>query len=266
LIQAFSLQLGSLGLALAIALVIARQFAKAALVIAASASFWVPVAPFLLASAEVRSSGATLRLVLLETSNEKAVAYVLSVRPDIVVIADPSSPGHDRRADLAPAYPVQVGNAGGLVILARPGIDLSAVPGSDGELDMVRAHVALERSAFDLTVAHLDRPWPLGAGSSLAPSPAPQLAKRVGGGSERMIIVGDFNRPPWTSEMKDLQDSLGVSAAAAPGTWPSWLPRPLRLPLDLVLVGKGLAAGTVELGPDVGSDHLPIVADIALQP
>jgi endonuclease/exonuclease/phosphatase family metal-dependent hydrolase len=62
--------------------------------------------------------------------------------------------------------------------------------------------------------------------------------------------------------MKVLADSLGVSAKAAPGSWPSWMPRSLRLPLDLVLVGKDLAVSSMALGPDAGSDHLPVIAEI----
>jgi endonuclease/exonuclease/phosphatase (EEP) superfamily protein YafD len=39
------------------------------------------------------------------------------------------------------------------------------------------------------------------------------------------------------------------------------VPRPLRAPIDGCLVGGGLGA-RAELGPDVGSDHLPVLVEL----
>jgi endonuclease/exonuclease/phosphatase (EEP) superfamily protein YafD len=53
------------------------------------------------------------------------------------------------------------------------------------------------------------------------------------------------------------------------GTWRVIVPRvywdlrPLRLPIDHILIGPGLAVLDRRLGPDTGSDHLPVVADLA---
>jgi len=232
-------------------------------VVAASAVFWIPIAPFLVPGAGEETLGAaTVRLALLETSNEKAVEYVLRLRPDIVVIADPSAPRRDHSADLADAYPVRLAlsQAGGPIILARQGFDVQ--PDVGGAPDLLRAHVVHERQSFDLAVVHLDRPWPLGPASS----PAAQLAARLAGDTQRLVLVGDFNRSPWTTDMKQLREALHVSAKAPPATWPTWLPRPLRLPLDLVLVGGDLGVRGLTTGPSLGSDHLPIIANIALQP
>jgi endonuclease/exonuclease/phosphatase (EEP) superfamily protein YafD len=63
-------------------------------------------------------------------------------------------------------------------------------------------------------------------------------------------------------DMTALQDSLGVSTKGAAGTWPAGLPAPLRLPLDLVFVGRGLILRNSTPGPDLGSAHLPIIAEI----
>jgi endonuclease/exonuclease/phosphatase (EEP) superfamily protein YafD len=263
--QAPALQLGVLGVALAAPLAWGRRFKAAALTIAASAVFWITVAPFLLpADAERIAGEPTIRLTLLETSNAKAIEYVLQTRPDLVVMADLASAQHDRTADLAAAYPTRI-ESGELLILARRAVVLHRTP-VDSELKLLRVQISMGQQSFDLAVVHLERPWPLGAASHREPSAAAKLAKRLAGETGRLILVGDFNRPPWMSDMQALRGWLGVAAEAAPGTWPDWMPRPLRLPLDLVLVGKDLVLRGMKLGPNVGSDHLPIEAEIALLP
>jgi endonuclease/exonuclease/phosphatase (EEP) superfamily protein YafD len=263
LIQAPALQLGLLGMIVAAAATFVRRFAVAAMIIAASAIFWIPVAPFLLASTEGEPmTGATVKIALLETSNAAAVNYILQSRPDIVVIADPSSPKRDRRSDLDFAYPARLDSSdesGGPLILARRDLQLDLLPSLDTEFQLLRARVVLGQASFDLAVVHLDRPWPF---SSHGPDQVAQLAAGLADETRRLIVIGDFNRPPWMSDMKVLNASLGVFAKAAPGTWPSWLPRPLRLPLDLVLVGNDVALSSVQLGPSLGSDHLPLIATV----
>lgn len=59
----------------------------------------------------------------------------------------------------------------------------------------------------------------------------------------------------------------------APGLRPSWLflkaPDALRpavgLPIDHVLVSEGIRIRTIRTGPSSGSDHLPVIADLALR-
>jgi endonuclease/exonuclease/phosphatase (EEP) superfamily protein YafD len=45
-------------------------------------------------------------------------------------------------------------------------------------------------------------------------------------------------------------------------TWPTPLPAPLRVPIDTVFVGGGLSLRDLHAGPDLGSDHLPVIAEI----
>ena len=53
-------------------------------------------------------------------------------------------------------------------------------------------------------------------------------------------------------------------ASGGGGTWPATMPALLRLPLDQVYVGSCITATAVRRGPALGSDHLPLVVDIAV--
>jgi endonuclease/exonuclease/phosphatase (EEP) superfamily protein YafD len=77
------------------------------------------------------------------------------------------------------------------------------------------------------------------------------------------IVMGDFNSTPWS----DLQTAFRKATwldnrGPLVVTWPTALPAPLRVPIDTVFVGGGLTLRDFRAGPDLGSDHLPVIAEI----
>jgi endonuclease/exonuclease/phosphatase (EEP) superfamily protein YafD len=86
----------------------------------------------------------------------------------------------------------------------------------------------------------------------------------------RAAVCGDFNTPPWSGPIRDfaadghLRDLYGGSAWSA-YSWPTWSSL-LRVPLDNCFVGEGVAVRGHYHGPDDGSDHRPLVVDIAVLP
>jgi endonuclease/exonuclease/phosphatase (EEP) superfamily protein YafD len=120
---------------------------------------------------------------------------------------------------------------------------------------------------------HLDRPWPFGAQSAheaqfravmgLARAPARPL-----------IVLGDFNTVPWASWARTGLTSAGLEETRLPalpaGTWPARLhqvgvafPLPF-VPLDGIFVKNGPVPLAWNVGPDVGSDHRPLMVTLAL--
>jgi len=84
---------------------------------------------------------------------------------------------------------------------------------------------------------------------------------------QNVIVIGDFNLTPYTKDFSnlltqsDLKDSrLGFGIQ---GSWPSvW--SPLRIPIDHALVSKNITVKYREIGPSVGSDHLPLYLQFQL--
>ncbi len=86
------------------------------------------------------------------------------------------------------------------------------------------------------------------------------------------IVIGDWNLSPWSTYFSNLLDQLNLHTAFADG-YPQttrfffdyrlhWI---LGAVVDHVAITPGLRFEDVQLGPDIGSDHLPLMADIILR-
>lgn len=77
------------------------------------------------------------------------------------------------------------------------------------------------------------------------------------------ILAGDLNTTMWTSVYRVLEWS-GLQNArrgwGITGTLPAQLP--VRIPIDHIMHTGQLKACNFEIGPRIGSDHLPVVADL----
>lgn len=89
------------------------------------------------------------------------------------------------------------------------------------------------------------------------------IAERITDMDGPILIAGDFNMVPWGGTLQRIEEAAGNDRLGAfhntfrMGGWA------LPLPIDTVLVPTG-ASGTVELRPYMGSDHLGVLARIAL--
>jgi endonuclease/exonuclease/phosphatase (EEP) superfamily protein YafD len=82
----------------------------------------------------------------------------------------------------------------------------------------------------------------------------------------RSAVCGDFNSVPWSESIRDFADETDLRSIfgrfGRAGTWPAQV-RLLRIPIDNCLVSEGVAVIERRVGPDVGSDHLPLIVDFA---
>jgi endonuclease/exonuclease/phosphatase (EEP) superfamily protein YafD len=81
------------------------------------------------------------------------------------------------------------------------------------------------------------------------------------------LLIGDLNLTPWSSHFRMLLQQTGLhDSARGFGVQPSWPNNNpfLRIPLDHVLHSPGIVVLHREIGPDVKSDHFPLIVDIAV--
>lgn len=80
------------------------------------------------------------------------------------------------------------------------------------------------------------------------------------------LVVGDFNLSPWSYQLQGL---MNVANLKRHGTWQQSWPAHFGFPIqafliDNVLSTPDVSAVSVRTGPHLGSDHLPIVATVAI--
>ncbi len=97
----------------------------------------------------------------------------------------------------------------------------------------------------------------------------PGVSGLSGGVEVPVVLLGDFNSTHWSPWMQDFMEDTGLRDAeqgVGPlATWPSWLAqhgRYLGLPIDLMLISDGVQIRARSVGPDLGSDHLPVLTRI----
>jgi endonuclease/exonuclease/phosphatase family metal-dependent hydrolase len=82
-----------------------------------------------------------------------------------------------------------------------------------------------------------------------------------------MVVGGDFNMPSDDSTMAALRANFRFAFEDA--GWGYGYTRPARLPwvrIDHILAGPEWYAVACRVGPDFGSDHLPVFAELELAP
>lgn len=141
----------------------------------------------------------------------------------------------------------------------------------------IRARVSLAGKAVNLLIAHPQLPF---GGNLLLQTQRfdDWVSQRASLGSE-LILVGDLNTSPWSANFAKLTAAQLRDSQLGQGLQPSWpvfmpslhfnrpspLLWPLRIPIDHVLISPGLAVWRRELGPFVGSDHLPVYIEIGFR-
>ncbi|PKL75685.1 MAG: hypothetical protein CVV27_14080, partial [Candidatus Melainabacteria bacterium HGW-Melainabacteria-1] len=77
------------------------------------------------------------------------------------------------------------------------------------------------------------------------------------------LVLGDFNVSMWSPFYRQLERQSGFNNCrkgfGVLPSWPSQLPAWARIPIDQCLTGTGLQVSDFQLGPKLGSDHLPLL-------
>jgi endonuclease/exonuclease/phosphatase (EEP) superfamily protein YafD len=260
---------------LALALRRPRLAALAAVLAAVNvAVLGIPLTSSVTAAAGAAPSG-ELRLVVanVEVGNTDFGAVrrlVAKTHPDLFGVTELTPVMARHLGDQLPGYRTRVletrDDAYGIGVYSRlPLLSAKIVRfPADGPPTVV-ARVRVAGKPVSVVVTHVHTPF---AGSvhvrhldALASAARTQLGKRV-------VVCGDFNTPPWSGPLRDfaadagLHDLYGGRAWAA-YSWPTW-GYALRVPLDNCFVGRGVSVTAHHDGPSVGSDHRPLVVDVAV--
>lgn len=147
------------------------------------------------------------------------------------------------------------------VIASRHPLSRRSTEGS--ERQMISAVAATPLGPIRVVGVHLTRPWPYQFqwGQIIQ---AQNLLDHIANASEPVVLAGDFNSVATARIGRTLRAEGGlIHAPGWPGTWPSLLPGPLRMTIDQVYHTPDIAIADRRLGRPTGSDHRPVIVDLA---
>lgn len=230
----------------------------------------LPRAPVLAADAAALSV-ATANLNLATTDFGPLQAWLASNEaPDVVVLQEYTDWAHAALASnptLALRFPYRLAvpqpDPFGLAVLSRYPLVHSQALHPQDERNTLRLRATLLWSGQPVHLSALHPMPPLNAGFAQARDHAlVQEAQHLSEQGGLGLLAGDLNTTPWARGLFAVEAHLQRTHAAAPG-WPNAWGVLSVLPLDHVLASTGWRLVHSDIGPDLGSDHRPVVVRLA---
>ncbi|HSI07367.1 MAG TPA: endonuclease/exonuclease/phosphatase family protein [Rariglobus sp.] len=223
----------------------------------------------------VPADAPSLKLLLanVHTDNRDYAALLELIsreQPDIIALLEVNDTWLDAVARLEKTHPyfrkVSRSDNFGIALYSR--IPLGAIRTaylSAAEIPSIQATVTLGTNrSIRILATH---PLPPGdAGNVILRDQ--QLAAIAGwstGSTSPALVIGDLNCTPWSPAFRRLlaDGSLQDTGRGITPTWPvkPWF---LRIPLDHCLTSPSILTKEHRVGPDIGSDHFPVIVTVAL--
>ncbi len=265
-------------LVLALVLGLFRQRRAALVFLLVSLLNTIPLAPCFFGRqqpAAAPTSTARLRVMLCNVNTrtgrpKKVLETVQTIRPDLLVLEEVNQVWLDKLTALQTKYPHQHVQPRednfGIALLSRFPLQRARTVFAGGAVPTILAEVDTPRLAIVAT-----HPLPP-CGRKYSDMRNQQLAALPQWTRNRdrpVILVGDLNATPWSWTFQRLLRDGGLRDSARgfglQGTWPAIHPL-VNIPIDHLLHTSGVIITNRLPGPNVGSDHLPLVVDLVVSP
>ena len=219
----------------------------------------------------VRLRVVTLNVWARNVQHERVVDFLRKTAADIVVLEEVYPAWVPHLKSLEPDWPHHTSLTRevryGMAIFSRWPLDHDRNEFLSDGVPVIAARVLVQETPLAIFGVHLSRPLTRrgSARQTLQLAELPDLLKDK---SLEQIILGDFNATPWSPRFFDFLSQAGLADSrlgfGVHASWPSGLPAALRIPIDHCLVSKNIRVVRHELGPSVGSDHLPVIVDLEI--
>jgi endonuclease/exonuclease/phosphatase (EEP) superfamily protein YafD len=239
-----------------------------------------PVLPYVSfghgSAAAASTHGPTIKLlsanVLFENhSSARLLEIVRAESPDVVLLLEYTHEWAQMVGELRAAYPhhveVPARRAFGIALFSRYELDAATAFALE-EKDAIEARVRTPSGPLEVIGVHLfspTSPWR----SSMRNRQLDDLAERVAQVQGPLAVIGDFNITPYSPFFQDWLARTGLTdtrlGRAVSPSWPTQLPL-LAIPIDHCAVSHEITIIAHRVLGAFGSDHYPILAELALAP
>lgn len=233
-----------------------------------------PLLPAYLPAEAGAAGSASLRLMLANVNggNDKYAGFintVLNRKPEVIIVLEATPEWARALKHLEADYPhtvrLQRRDNFGILLFSKLALDsqkilefgVSSHPSllfrltkQGRELAIIATHLMppVDSEAFTVRNRELD-------------DAAAWMARLKGA----RMLVGDLNTTPWSPYFKAMRNRGGLrdgrNGFGILPTWPTMLPG-LMIPIDHLLVSPEVGVHELAVGDDIGSDHLPLFAEV----
>lgn len=278
LLAHFRVQYAALFVLLACVLLALRRYASAAVAVLGCVISAVPLFPYIISeplpAAIAANREETFRLVSFNVwfrnpDMARTAEYIEKSQADAVVLLELTPEQAELLVPLLPSYPnyhIEPSRMGAAVFTKWPMLSAESVALSHG--GAVAARVALDWRGTPVNVLGVHLNWPLGPrNSEFRNQELASLVRFSKAAQGPLLVAGDFNLTPWSEYFSDALEESGLHDAALgfglARSWPSQF-APAGLRIDHCLLSSHWRSTSTTIGPSLGSDHLPVVADVTL--
>ncbi len=206
---------------------------------------------------------------------EATTRWILQEDPDIIVFQEGFARSGGVARALADRYPHRTTCAepracSTMILAKRAPVAEGGLQAGVSKANLMGAWATFRGSRGSYTVVGAHYTWPVPAG------PQQQQTLRLARvletfPKESLIVTGDFNSTPWSFSLRRQDRLFGLERRTrALFTWPAGRFSRLRfaapfpiLAIDQVYAGSDWKTVAVRRGPELGSDHYPVVVELA---
>ncbi|MGC6488538.1 MAG: endonuclease/exonuclease/phosphatase family protein [Planctomycetota bacterium] len=215
--------------------------------------------------------------VNLLSSNDEGPARVLEVvrsaDADVVWFSEYTPQWQRSLRPALAAFPHRIerpdiGSFGAALYARHPLEDAAMVPGGHTWSPFGRATLRSPYGLIGLLGVHPPPPQPNRRGVAERDRGLAAIPRLLADLPPRCIVLGDFNATPWNDAFVRLRRDADLRRGSTTWwlpTWPDPMPALLRTPIDHVLTRGALTVTSAALGPSIGSDHRPLVAQVRVE-
>jgi endonuclease/exonuclease/phosphatase (EEP) superfamily protein YafD len=218
---------------------------------------------------------ASANLLTSNRAHGAFLAWIRDERPDVVIALEVGRDWAAALEGLADLYPQRrfsprEDNFGVAALARDPQATLEILDCGPAGVPSLRVRWPVEGTVVTVVGTHPIPP--VGAAQALErDTQIDACAAVLFSGPGPRVLAGDLNATPWSPVLVDLRARTGLrDSRAGRGLFASWptgfgpLDVVLGIPIDHLLHDASLAVVDRRNGPDIGSDHRPVVADFAV--